>query len=201
MKIIEIKRNIYNRIYRMKLKNKDFSIISSNCNGGVLLSDLGIKFNTPTINLFFYPEDYLRFLGNIKENLKFELREEKDDRFNYPIGNLNGIKIHFMHYTTFDEAKVKWEERKQRINYNNIFIIFTDRDGCTYKQMKKFDELPYKNKVIFTHKEYPEIQSSYYIKGFENENSVGILSEYIGNTCKRYLYKFDFIKWLNEGKI
>lgn len=200
MRIIDIKRKIHNKIYRMKLKNKDFSIIASNCNGGAILSDLGIKFNTPTINLFFYPEDYLKFLSNIKENLEFELIEEKDDRFNYPIGNLNGIKIHFMHYTTFDEAKRKWEERKHRINYNNLFIIFTDRDGCTYEQMKVFDELPYKNKVIFTHKQYPEIKSSYYIEGFERENSVGILSEYRGNSGKRYLHKFDFVKWLNEGK-
>ena len=52
--ITKIKRKVYRMILRIKLKNKDFSIISSNCNGGVILSDLNIKFNTPTINLFFF---------------------------------------------------------------------------------------------------------------------------------------------------
>lgn len=196
---IEFKRYIHNRMCRLKLKNKNFSIIASNCNGGVILSDLGIKFNTPTINLFFYPEDFLKFLSDIKGNLQYELVEEKNNNFNYPIGNLNGIKIHFMHYTSFIEAKNKWNERKQRINYDNLFIMFTDRDGCTYEQIERFDRLPYKNKVIFTHKQYSEIKSSYYIEGYEKEDSVGILSQYIGNSCKRYLHKFNFVKWLNEG--
>lgn len=197
-RFIKFKRYIYNKIYRLKLKNKDFSMIASNCNGGVILSDLGIKFNTPTINLFFYPEDYLKFLSDIKGNLEYELIEEKDNNFDYPIGNLNGIKIHFMHYANFDEAKNKWDKRKKRINYDNLFVIFTDRDGCTYEQMEMFDKLPYKNKVIFTHKQYPKIKSSYYIKGFENKESVGILSQYMENSYKRYLNEFDFVKWLNK---
>lgn len=198
--ITKIKRKVYRMILRIKLKNKDFSIISSNCNGGVILSDLNIKFNTPTINLFFFPEDFLKFLSNIKENLKYELIEVNDNTFDYPVGSINNIKIHFMHYKSFKEAKEKWDLRKQRINYNNLFIIFTDRDGCTYEQIKKFNELPYKNKIVFTHKPYPEFKSCYYIEEFENEESVGILSDYIGNTSKRYLNKFDFVKWFNQGK-
>ena len=196
-KLIELKRDLYKKYLRVKLKNKNFSIIASNCNGGVILSDLDVKFNTPTINLFFYPEDFLKFLSNIKENLEYELIEDESD-CNYPIGSLNNIKIHFMHYKTFEEAKEKWDSRKNRINYNNLFIMCTDRDGCTYEQIKRFDQLPYKNKIMFTHKPYPEFKSCYYIEGFEQEPSVGILLNYIGNTRKRYLNKFDFVKWFNQ---
>ena len=198
-RINDFKRNIFNKILRLRLKNKNFSIIASNCNGGAIMNDLGVKFNTPTVNLFLFPNDFLTFLSDIEGNLKYDITEYKDNKYNYPIGNLNGIKIHFMHYGSFDEAKSKWNERKQRIDYNNLFIMFTDRDGCTYEQIKQFDSLPYKNKVIFTHKPYPEFKSAYYIDGFENEESVGILSEYIGNTEKRYLHKFNFIKWFNNG--
>lgn len=193
---IGLKRKLYVKTLRKKLKNRNLSVIASNCNGGFILSDLGIKFNTPTINLFFYPEDFLNFISDIKGNLKYELIEEKGD-YIYPIGRLNNIKIHFMHYKTFEEAKEKWDLRKKRINYDNLFIMFTDRDGCTYEQIKRFNELPYKNKVMFTHKSYPEFKSCYYIEGFENNESVGILSDYIGNSAKRYLHKFDFIKWFN----
>ena len=197
-KIIKLKRILYKYFLRIKLKNRNFSVISSNCNGGVILNDLGIKFNTPTINLFFYPEDFLDFVSNIKEYLKYDLIEEKSN-FNYPVGSLNNIKIYFMHYENFQEAKEKWNLRKKRINYNNLFIMFTDRDGCTYEQIKRFNELPYKNKVMFTHKPYPEFEYCYYIEGFENQESVGILSDYITNTSKRYLHKFNFVKWLNNG--
>lgn len=198
-KIIELRRNIFKKIYSLGLKNKNFSVIASNCNGGVITNDLGIRFNTPTVNLFFYPDDFLKLLLNLEENLKYEVVKYKDNKYNYPIGDLNGIKIHFMHYKTFDEAKFKWDERKKRINFNNLFIMFIDRDGCTYEQIKQFDSLPYKNKVIFTHKPYLEFKSAYYIEGFENEESVGILSEYIPNRNKRYLHKFDFVKWFNDG--
>ena len=105
-----------------------------------------------------------------------------------------------MHYKSFEEAKEKWDIRKERINYNNLFIMFTDRDGCTYEQIKRFNELPYSNKIIFTNKLYPEFESCYYIEGFENKESVGILSDYINNTSKRYLHKFNFIKWFNNIK-
>ncbi|MFR1912761.1 MAG: DUF1919 domain-containing protein [Intestinibacter bartlettii] len=199
MKIINIlKKELYKRFLRIKLKNKDFSVIASNCNGGCILSDLGVKFNTPTINLFFYPDDFFKFVSNIEQYLKYELVEKKSDE-NYPVGCLNDIKIYFVHYNSFEEAKEKWDLRKKRINYNNLFIMSTDRDGCTYDQIKKFNNLPYKNKIMFTHKPYPEFESCYYIEGFEDEDSVGILLEYIKDTGKRYLHQFDFVKWFNDG--
>lgn len=199
-KLINLKRILYKKILRIKLKNKDFSVIASNCNGGTILSDLGVRFNTPTINLFFYPKDFLNFVSRLEDNLKYELIEVPSD-YNYPVGSLNNIKIHFMHYKTFEEAKEKWDLRKYRINYDNLFIMCTDRDGCTYEQIERFDKLPYKNKIMFTNKEYNEFKSCYYIKGFENQQSVGILSNYIGNTSKRYLNKFNFVKWFNQENI
>ena len=37
---------------RRLLKNRDIPIISANCVGGVIYHDLGLAFNSPTINLF-----------------------------------------------------------------------------------------------------------------------------------------------------
>jgi uncharacterized protein (DUF1919 family) len=74
----------------------------------------------------------------------------------------------------------------------------TDRDGCTYEDIKRFDDLKYKNKVIFTNKEYKEIKSSYYIHGFEDKSSVGILSNYQNIFAKRYLDNFDYVSFLNN---
>lgn len=83
-----------------------------------------------------------------------------------------------MHYRSEQEAKEKWEARSQRLNFDNLFIIMTDKyrgKGVDYEHLQAFDNLPYPNKVVFTHKPYPEFKSAFYIKGFENENEVGDL--------------------------
>lgn len=57
------KRNIENR---KRLKNKEISIISTNCIGGVLSHDLGLQFKSPTVNLFFRAEDFIKFCENLE---------------------------------------------------------------------------------------------------------------------------------------
>lgn len=182
---------------RKKLKNYDFSILSSNCNGCIITHELGIRFNTPTVNLFFNAEDFLKFISNLNYYINLELEDMKFEKF--PRGKLGDLTINFLHYKSFEEAKKKWDERKKRINFNNLFIMTTDRDGCTYEMIKQFDELPYKNKVIFTHKYYPEFKSAYYIKGFENEKEVCKLSDYKNFIGNKYFDDFDYVEWLNNN--
>ena len=76
----------------------------------------------------------------------------------------------------------------------------TERDMCTYENLKNFDKLPYSNKVIFTKKKYHEIKSSFYIKDFEDKKEVGVLFKYRNKILmKRYYEDFDFIKWFNSN--
>ena len=186
---------------REKLRNVDFSLISSNCNGAFILHDLGQRFNSPTVNLFLYPKEFIKLLKNLKYYMNLELKFIKEEGIEYPIGILDDVKIYFMHYKSNEEANQKWESRKQRINYDNLFIMMTDRDGCSYEDLKQFDLLDYENKVVFVHKEYPEIKSSFYIKGYENENSVGHIYEFLNdNTGLKHYDEFDYVKWFNKEK-
>ena len=186
---------------KIRLKNDSPSIISSNCNGSMILHDLDLKFNTPTVNLYFETSDFLKFVSDLDKYVHEELIEAESS-FEFPVGRLGDIHLYFMHYPTFAEAKEKWEERVHRINTNNLFIMMTDKNGCTYEQMLEFDALPYKNKVIFTHKPYPEIQSSYYIKGFEDQDEVGVLSNWKpGFWKRRWLDDFDYVRFLNGKSI
>lgn len=73
----------------------------------------------------------------------------------------------------------------------------TDRDGCSYQDIKEFNSLPYKNKVIFTSKPYPEFSSSFFFKDFKGKNEVGILSSFRKKSIKRFLDEFNYIKFLN----
>ena len=203
-------RKIRNRINRKRLKNHDFSIIASTCNGGVIAHDLGMRFNTPFVNIFILPEDYIKLLKNPKYYIydnELEFSKTKtvnkyslSEKDNYPVAKLDDITLFFPHDHTEKEAAENWNKRKGRIKWDNLFIMFTDRDSCSYELIKEFDQLPYENKVIFTNKPYPEFKSAFYIRGFELEKCVGICSEYKNKFGKRYLDDFDYVGWLNNGQ-
>ena len=196
-----IEGRIYRELRCARLKNKTPSIIASNCNGGIMLHDLHLPFNTPTINLFFTAEDYLKFVTDLDRYLDLEVEEAQSDQ-NYPVGKLGDITIYFMHYHSFREAKDKWNERKQRIDKTNLFFVMTDKNGCTYEMIRAFDTLPYEHKVIFTHKPYREFPSACYIPGFEEQGEVGILSDWNpGFLRRRYLDDFDYVSFLNGKRI
>lgn len=193
-------RKIINKRNIKKLKNTDFSLIASNCNGGFICHDLNLQFRSPFINLWLKPNDFIKYLQNIEHYMKQELNFIKEDGINYPIGMLGDIKIYFQHYKTEENAKEKWEERTKRINLNNLFILFNNRDGCTYQNLLDFDKLPFKNKIVFVHKPYPEINSAFYIKGFEKENSVGACYKFKNNLSGKKIYdQFDYINWFNQN--
>lgn len=51
-----------NRRNRKRLINENFSLISSNCNGAVILHDPGLKFQSPFVNRWIPPKDYVKML-------------------------------------------------------------------------------------------------------------------------------------------
>lgn len=194
-------REKYKAKKRRKLKSNNFSLIASNCNGGVILHDLNLKFNTPFINLSMPPRDFIKLAENFRHYMAFEVEEYNDDTVDFPVGLLGGLRIDFMHYDTFDQAKSKWDERKRRINYDNLLFMLTEREGCSIEDMIKFDNLPIKNKVIFTHKKYPFLKSSFYIRGFEKQGEIRLSMHYPKSySIKRYVDQFDFVDWVNGSR-
>lgn len=132
------------------LKNKP-TIFSNNCWGGLTYHQLGLEFNSPLINLWFWDDDYIKFLKNPKFYINQELNFDKWGysgglQRNFPIAICDDISINFNHYNTFEEANEKWEERKKRINWDNIIIeMFT----CNPMIEEAFNDLPYEKKVCF----------------------------------------------------
>lgn len=179
---------------RYRLKNQGMSVLSSNCNGAFILHDLGQPFNSPFVNLYLEPKDFIRYLQNIDHYLNQELSFIKGSA--YPIAYLDDIKIHFLHYKNAQQAKEKWQERSQRINFDNLFIILTARDNYSEQDLIDFDALPYKNKIIFTHMPYPKIKSAFYIES-SNHHSPDLFL-YTGWNGKRYYDKFNYVNWFNS---
>lgn len=191
-------RQFINAKNRKRLKNKTPTVISSNCTGAFMLHDLNLRFNSPFVNLYLTPKDFIRYLKNIDFYQHQPLTFIQTDK-NYPVAKLADIEIYFMHYHSEQEATQKWQERSQRINFDDLYIIMTDRDGCTYQDLAEFDQLPFKNKVVFTYKDYPEFKSAVKISGFSENKMVGDLFENTGLFGKRYYDQFDYVEWFNNG--
>lgn len=182
-------------IWRKRLRQTDFTIISNNCWGGTISQYLGLKYNSPTVGLIIFPEDYLKFCADLKRYLDMELTfiELKDskmaERFqfkpggdgDFPVGVLGDIEVYFMHYKSTKEAYEKWNRRKNRINWNRILCKLSERDGATEGQLRAFARLPYK-KVIFTQKKYSNMDGAVYIPGLKRADKIGV-SE-VGLTLK-----------------
>lgn len=197
-------RKKINEKNREMLKNKDISIISMNCTGGVLSHDLGLQFKSPTVNMFFRSEDFIKFCENLEYYLSIDEFVKCNDPLiieerTYPIAYLGDLTLFLVHYRSVEEAQEKWNERKKRIDPNNIVIMNTDREGMTDELKDRFEKLPYR-KVMFTHLPDDKHPSCFYIKGYEDSSCVGIITDHDTWDGKRPIDQFDYVRFLNgEG--
>lgn len=196
--IQRIEWRLYKEIKRLRLKNREATIIASNCNGEFIYYDMKLPFLTPTINLSFDMNDYVKLLENFRWYMEQPIMPYTDDRFDFPCGMLADVEIRFNHYNTFEEAVEKWEKRKRRINWDNLYIMAIDGDNCTEESLRRFDALPYAHKVVFTHRPRPDIKSAFYLPGFEDQPGVGV-ALYFKNQflIRRYMDDFDYVSFLN----
>ncbi|WP_249109981.1 DUF1919 domain-containing protein [Prevotella sp. oral taxon 475] len=149
-------------------RNDNPTIICNNCVGGVILHDLGLRFNTPTINtLFLCFEDFLYFVEHLEEFSKLDVHELKQTENVFPVGiqEYNGriIKIGFVHYASFDEGRAVWMKRMKRANLNNTFIVYESRT-IKDKELKAFSSIKYP-KLVFSLTDKSREQEYLFIKG------------------------------------
>lgn len=135
---------------KSQLRGKNFSIISQNCIGGVFYHDMGLQFTSPTINLYFRCNDFVKLALNLRDYLNQDLRMTWGEE--YPIGYLDDVTVFFQHYGSCSEAKEKWEERKKRINYGKIIVLCTDMEGFTDDIYEQWKKIPYP-KLLFSAKD------------------------------------------------
>lgn len=149
---------------------------------------------------------YIKFLENFNYYLNVKLRFIKQSKYKivnnirrkewYPIADLGGIEIQFLHYTSEEDANNKWEKRKKRINKDNLFFVGSERDLCTEKLIRRYQNLPFENKLFFTANRYDNDRSLIQIKEFENEKIVGDIWP---DQLKIYKY-FNVLKWIEEKR-
>ncbi len=149
---------------KLLLRNTDFTIISNNCWAGRAYQYLDMPYLSPTVGLYFFAPDYIKFVSDLKYYLEIPLTFIDAEQSKYfeelkirnqldkPIGLLGDVEIVFLHYKTQAEAKEKWDRRKARVNFDNIIIKMSRMNLCTEAHLREFDELPFKNKIIINNR-------------------------------------------------
>lgn len=197
--LIKIYKLTVGKINNSRIKNKQLTIISNNCWGGIFYRNNNLEYLSPTLGLFFMAEDYIKFVYDLNHYINSDLTfisieesKHKDylNKLNYksPIGKIDDVEIMFLHYKDEQEAFEKWERRKQRINWNNILYKFSDQNRCTFKEIKAFNDLPVKNKLLFTSRKYDGIDSVQLKKYEKNECIADDIKCY-----KKYINIYDFL--------
>lgn len=168
-----------------KLKNKNITIISNNCYAGLKYENIGLPFLSPTIGLYFFAEDYIKFISNLKHyilecNLKI-IKTSESKYYDYLVekgqqekivGRLDDVEIVFLHYDNENDVIEKWNKRCKRINWDNIIYKFNDQNLCDYKHLEAFHNLKLDNKICFTAKKYSEFPEFIQIKKYKNKSYV-----------------------------
>lgn len=183
---------------RTRLSNKKFTIISDNCWGGQIYQELNVPYSTPFVGLFVFSPDYVKLLENLEYYLNLELQfiqNSKYGEFKYPVGVLDDVEIHFLHYSGEKEAKEKWDRRVKRINWDNILVKMNDADLCNLDLIRRYDQLKY-NKVFFSAKDIDDIKSLIHLKELEKYGYVRN-----GRDMKVYRKYFDVVEWINHKSL
>ena len=186
------------KLYRYRIlksaAKKDFVIISNNCWGAEIYKRYNKPYNTPFIGLFLYGPDYIKLLQDFKYYMALPLvfvnqsRWEKE--LKYPVGKLDDIEIHFMHYANEEEAALKWQRRLARMNRvtedDEYYFKICDRAETSEKIIRDFHHLPFSNKISFGINDY---QIKNHIVIIENDNNVCV-----PDGVKLYLIMNKYIK-------
>lgn len=134
--------------------------------------------------------------------LNTKIVEIKQNTFPYPIGkSIDGVLIHFVHYKNFQEAINKWEERLNRIDPKNMAIMLTNFNSRALNAesiLQRFDTLPFKNKVVFVDKPFPQFKSSFYLKGYNKVSKTKNIYATQHLNGLRYIDQFDYVSFINQ---
>lgn len=186
-----------------ELRESNLTILSNDCFAGILYNSLGLPFMTPTINMWQAENDFLKFISKPQKYLDQELEyvglesePAPSQNVNYPVFKLDDIVLHMNHYGKLGPkiAKKKWDERKKRINWDNIFIFMKTEDE---KALAEFDLIDYNKKICLT-SERNSYHSSYYVP--EEYIDGRPLWMIMNEIAKGILYKYDIWDLLLRGE-
>lgn len=183
-------------IRRRRLRRTDFTIISNNCWAGVCYEYFGLPKQSPTVGCYFFADEYIRFLKNIKyyleipitmisaEDSRYAEELKKRGQMDVPVGVLDDVEIVMLHYKDENIARNKWNRRVKRINWDNLIYKFSYMNGCLDKHVHQFESISNGNvkHFEFVSHPFPEYANAYVIEP-EIDGQIGNDTFYWNKYC------------------
>lgn len=178
----------------------DFTLLTSDCMGGLIYHTLGRQFLSPTINLSIKDSDFLKLISDLPYYFSQEFLFK--EWTNYPVGSIGEesrkVEVRFEHYKTEEDAVAKWNDRKMRLT-NDIYVIMADLDLSneeleSFKQLNK--RLNVKRKIMFTwNKNRADGKEIFFVNSYGRQR-VKSYSKLRKDGFRDYEIFFDYIKWM-----
>ena len=108
---------------------------------------------------------------------------------------LDDITLYFNHSKTKEDAERDWNRRKERINYDNLYLIFYYREGYTTEQIREIEKAPCKKVAVLTHKPLGLDYEVYMVGNKDPEQNFLEKDKYGIHTFEK---EWDFVSWLND---
>ena len=200
------RRRFAARLMRRRVTNKNFTIISNDCFGGMAYEELGLRYDSPFVGLFVVPEDYLKLLRDLRASCSGPIHFKATSRHRqinewretirkaYPIGVLNDeVEIHFLHYADREEAEAKWARRAARIHWDNLLVKICWHDDVRMESwLREFDEMSFPRKLALVPRTFPALRSCVALPNYSTD---GTAQYWMAHRC------FDVAEWINGGAI
>lgn len=197
--------NVVLSYFRKKLFKGDIpTIISNDCMAGTIYQMLGLPMISPTINVGFLDEDYIKLCRNPKHYFDIEVSYFEMGRMTFflngvaqtidmPCSKVDDITIYWGHTEPDGSFLKRWNIMRKRVNYNNlIFCMSNSRLEPSRSVWKSFSMLEQKH-VAFRY-------CDKYITTMDENTVIVPPSMLLWNMEAPIENCFDILGWMNEGK-
>lgn len=204
---MSISKRIIDFVEKKELSDQKFILVTNNCWGSDIYQTLDRPYNTPFVGLYIPGESYISLLSDFRHNIRQDLTFIAHSpllgkALPFPIALLgDSIEIHFMHYSSEDEAREKWTRRVSRLKNAldqgaSLRFKFCDRDPGNAQWIEEFHQLDLEAKVSFG------------VNSNQFSDHIRVKPDPAGHFVpvgprlfrKRYQH-FDFCEWIKSGKV
>lgn len=211
MSFLSNRINVFcNRFIRARMKRmwadmdgRPLSILSNNCLGGLVCHDLGLRFDTPTVNLCMPLPSFVLMMEHVDEALVAYVKEISDNSRPYPVGALQlatgNIELHFMHYQDFSSAVKTWRRRSARVDKGRLVIVAAENVRCDDSILSRFHSLPFRKILLTAEKRTVDLlgEEAFLISGLTPQHLA--FTDFCGLFGKRFYHQFDWVDWLHKS--
>ena len=201
--VARVKERRQARVEREILRNRDFTIISNDCWGGLVYQRFGLPYNSPFVGMWITADDYIRLISDLPMYLACPLRVVDYSRHptvrmwrarhrDCPVGQLGDVELQLEHFDGPNQARLDWERRVERVQLDRLWVKWDGfKDGATAAHRAAFDRMPFARKVMF-------------VKAPTAEACAVVVPNY--HQHPRRLLRaavpvFDLAAWLNEEEV